>query len=111
METAQETCEEDVGKKSHKKSRFRLSLSPPPLNQNVETSSPCDCARSTVVFVFVRRVCVSRREEILVHVFVFLLPFFFCSLFLLWEPVKCAMYKRIQIKTEMITVFRVFSLS
>ncbi len=46
---------------------------------------------------------------LLVHVFVFLLPFFFCSFFLLWEPLECTMYKRIQIKKEMITVFRLFS--
>jgi hypothetical protein len=43
---------------------------------------------------------------LLVHVFVFLLPFF-----LLWEPLECTMYKRIQIEKEMITVFRIFSFS
>ncbi len=67
VETVQETCEEDVGKKSHKKSRFRLSLSLSlslPLNLNLEPSSPCDCARSSVVCVFVRRdLCFSSRRD------------------------------------------------
>lgn len=40
-----------------------LSLSPP-LNLNLETSSPCDCARSSVVCVFVRRdLCFSLRRD------------------------------------------------
>lgn len=51
--------------RSHTKSRGSVSLSlSPPLNLNLETSSPCDCARSSVVCVFVRRdLCFSSRRD------------------------------------------------